>query len=80
MKKVIIIFLISIGLFFTLPIETFAKDNIFSINKYQEENLTFIKDSYNEKQEKDGILVGGYYLKERRKKKNEEKSVNMIKY
>ena len=70
MKKVIIIFLFSIGLFFTLQIEAFAKDNIFSINKYQEENLTFIKDSYNEKQAKDGVLVGGYYLKEKIEKEN----------
>ena len=42
----------------------YAKDTIYSINKYSEENLNFIKRGYNKKGKKDGLIVGGNYLEE----------------
>ena len=53
MKRSIIIIILIIGIFFIPKIEVIAKDSIFSINKYQEEDLKFIKESYN--QEKNEI-------------------------
>lgn len=61
-------FLITMSFVLIHPFGVLAKDSIFSINKYQEENLNFIKDSYDNNQKKDGLLVGGYYLKNIQKK------------
>ncbi len=41
-----------------------AKDTVHSINKYQEETLTFIKNSYNKDGKLDGFITGGHFLKE----------------
>ena len=49
-----------------------AKDTVYSINKYQEENLQFIKNSYNKKGQEDGFVVGGYYLKNAIEQENDE--------
>ena len=51
-----------------------------SINKYQEENLNFIKDSYDNNQKKDGLLVGGYYLKDYYPNYISNKTKALIKY
>lgn len=69
MKKVIIVFLIGFVLF-NRQINVEAKDTIFSINKYEEESLEYIKDAYNEEGKKDGFIVGGNYLKETLEQEN----------
>ena len=66
--KMIIILVISL---FLQEYTVHAKDTIHSINKYSEENLTFIKSSYNKKNKKDGLIVGGRVLKETFEKENE---------
>lgn len=71
MKKIISI-LFSIGLFIISQNNVFAKDNVYSMNKYKEENFTKIIESYNDKKEKDGIIVGGYILKETIEKDNKD--------
>ncbi len=63
MRKKLII-LMSIGLILMLQKNVTAKDTVFSLNKFQEENFTFIKNGYNDNNKKDGLIVGGYYLKE----------------
>lgn len=71
MKKVILLILL-----FILSIQNVsAKDTVFSINKYAEENLTIIKDSYNSEQKKDGYLVAGTIVKD---KKTEEENKEFI--
>ena len=56
-----------------------AKDTVFSINKYKEENLTIIKDSYNINQEKDGFVVAGTIIKDN-KDKEPQKEFILTKY
>ena len=80
MKKNLMLVLISlmIGI-----INVSAKDNVFSINKYSEENLDFIMTSYNEKQEEDGFITAGYYLKEKKEinnKTNSDYQAIVVKY
>lgn len=72
MKKInlaiisIIIFLININV-------VFAKDTVYSLNKYKEEKFTLIKDSYNASGTKDGLIIAGNILKETIKdEKNDE--------
>ena len=68
MKKVILLILL-----FILSIQNVsAKDTVFSINKYAEENLTIIKDSYNSEQKKDGYLVAGTIVKDKKVEENKE--------
>lgn len=71
MKKIISI-VISIGLFLISQKIVYAKDYVYSMNKYKEESFTKIIESYNEKNKKDGIIVGGYFLKELIEKDNKE--------
>ena len=84
MKKInlaiisIIIFLININV-------VFAKDTVYSLNKYKEEKFTIIKDSYNASGTKDGLIIAGNILKETIKdeKDNEEYNdyqVILVKY
>lgn len=61
MKFVKFIIIVVIGILLQ-NYNVFAKDIIYSINKYPEENLKFIKSSYNKKGTKDGLIVGGSYL------------------
>ncbi len=63
MKKNIII-LIIIGLILTYQENVYAKDTVFSLNKYQEETYNFIRNSYDNNQQQDGLIVAGNYLKE----------------
>ena len=63
MKVVKIIIMISLCILFQ-GYNVYAKDTTYSINKYSEENLEFIKRGYNKKGKKDGIIVGGNYLEE----------------
>ncbi len=57
MKKVVFI-VIFITLVFT-NFNVFAKDTVYSLNKYEEEKYSFILDSYNEEGKKDGLLAAG---------------------
>ena len=42
----------------------FSKDTVFSLNKYTEEKLEFIKKSYTKNNKMDGFITGGTFLKE----------------
>lgn len=80
MKKFFMLMLICFMLNF---IRVSAKDNVFSINKYSEENFDFIMTSYNQKQKEDGFIVAGYYLKEKQEVDNEsylDYQANVVKY
>jgi len=52
-----------------------AKDTLYTIGKYREEEFNFIAKSYNTKKEKDGIITTGKYLTN-----NEEKEDNNKEY
>lgn len=84
MKKIIIVFLIIISYVFICPGNVLAKDSIFSINKYKEENLNYILKGYNDDGKNDGLVVGGYYLKEDEEKieenTNEDYQIIVVKY
>ena len=70
MKKVVFI-IISILTILTYN-NVYAKDIVKSINKYNEESLKYILNSYNENHEKDGIVSAGTFLKEKVKIEDEE--------
>ncbi len=53
-------------------VNVYAKDTAYSLNKYQEEELSFIMDSYNIDLEKDGNVVAGTFLKETIKEENND--------
>ena len=80
MKKNFILILIYFMLSF---INVSAKDNVFSINKYNEESFDFIIASYNQKQKVDGFITAGYYLKEKQEVDNKfylDYQANLVKY
>ena len=54
-----------------------AKDTVFSINKYDEENLTVMEESYNTEQKQDGFIVAGTIMKEKDDQENEYKLIVM---
>ena len=56
--------LLSILTLFLINKNVYAKDTVYSLNKYKEEKLDFIIDSYNEESKKDGNIVAGTFLKE----------------
>lgn len=60
-------------------INVYAKDTVYSVNKYEDESLTFIKDSYNKENKKDGNVVAGTFLKEKIEKENNYQ-IMLIKY
>ena len=62
MKK--LIFLINLLLVIFLVPNVYAKDTIYSLNKYKEEKYSIIKESYNKNGKSDGFIVAGEYLKE----------------
>ena len=67
--------MISIISLFTYNINVFAKDTVYSLNKYNDEKLTIIDKSYNSKQKTDGFVVAGTYNK---KDDNGKKQSNVI--
>ena len=73
MKKIIIIFVINLII---CPVDAWAKDTVFSINKYKEETLSFVMESYNKDNKNDGLIVGGSYLKEDKEKEEEDNNDN----
>ena len=70
MKKIVLL-IISVISFFTFNINVYAKDTVYSLNKYNDEKLTIIDKSYNSKNEIDGFIVAGTY-----NKKDTEKEEN----
>lgn len=63
MKKLYLI-IICIGVILTHNYIVYAKDTVFSVNKYKDEKFSFIINSYNKKGKIDGTVVAGTYLKE----------------
>ena len=61
MKKYFVIITIIVTLFI---FDVNAKDAIYSINKYTEEEFNFLENSYNDKGKIDGVVLGGSFLKE----------------
>lgn len=58
-----------------------AKDTLYSINKYKEENFDFITSSYNKKGNIDGQIVAGSYLEEKDdSEKQTDNQIILIKY
>lgn len=47
-----------------------AKDTLYSLNKYPEEEFTYLKKSYNSNNQIDGYVVAGTYLQENKKISN----------
>ena len=58
MNKIKIIF-ITLILIFISNFKVCAKDTLISINKYKEENYSFIQDSYDKNGKKDGLILAG---------------------
>ena len=63
MKRLTKIILIMISLFIGI-INVYADDKIYSINKYDNEKFLFIKNSYDNNENQDGLITIGTYLKE----------------
>lgn len=63
MKKLrnilLVVFILLIG------INVSAKDTVYSVNKFDDEKLNIIKDSYNKDNKVDGLITAGTYLKEK---------------
>ena len=82
MKKIKII-LFTLTIMFLGIINVYAKDTVYSINKYDDEKLMFIKDSYNKENKKDGNITVGTFLKETLEQDDEEYDnyqIMLIKY
>ncbi len=78
MRK-IYIFILTIIMVLFCTYNVNAKDTLYSINKYTEENLSFIESSYNKNNKEDGYIVAGEYLKEEDKKEgNSENDYHAI--
>lgn len=83
MKKIITVIICIISILFTYNYNVYAKDTVFSLNKYSEEQLEFIENSYNKKGNIDGMVSAGTYLKELvdvDDKEYEDYQVMLIKY
>ena len=63
MKKNIMLILCII--MFSLTINTYAADTIYSLNKYSEEKFENIIKSYDEDNKQDGFITAGRVLKEK---------------
>ena len=61
MKK--IIYYIILFVVITINLNVYAKDTIYSFNKYSDEKMKFIENSYNKEGKIDGQIVGGEILK-----------------
>ena len=64
MKK-LMIFIGFLILITSFPVQ--AKDNLYSFHKYQEENYSFLEESYDSKGISDGMMVGGSFLNDHEK-------------
>ena len=83
MKKNVAIIISIISILFIYNPDVYAKDSIFSLNKYNYEELNFIEESYNKKGNIDGMVSAGTYLKELvdvDDKEYEDYQVMLIKY
>lgn len=69
MKKAGFLIILLITIFYSYNV--YATDNVISMNKYKEEIFTFTKNSYKDNQI-DGVIVGGYVLKEAIEEDNKE--------
>lgn len=80
MKKNIFLFIIFSLLFFTWNVS--AKDVVYSLHKYPNEEFTHIIKSYNETDISDGILVGGKILQREKKEESfiEKTSLLLVNY
>ena len=81
MKKIIMLLLCII--MFSITINTYAADTVYSLNKYSEEKFENIIESYNEENKQDGFIAAGQILKEKITIDNEEYNdyqVSLVKY
>lgn len=77
MKKVVIM-IISILTVVFYNQNVYAKDTFKSINKYEEETLNFIYNSYDKKNNKDGLVTAGIYVEKKDDVKIESKDTQVI--
>jgi len=81
MKRLTKIIVLIITLF--LSTNVYAKDTVYSINKYEDEELKIINKSYNKDLKEDGLITAGTFLKEKVDKDDNELDnyqVMLIKY
>ena len=82
MKKLKIFLFATIFLFLGI-INVYAKDTVYSVNKYEDEELSIIKDSFNKEHKLDGKVTVGTFLKEKIEKDDNEidnYQIMLIKY
>ena len=70
MKKSGFVVALLITIFYSFNV--YAIDNVVSMNKYDEEKFLFTQNSYNDEKNVDGIIAGGYVLKEVIEEENEK--------
>ena len=79
MKRIVVLIL-SIFTLFTFT-NVYAKDTVYSLNKYNKETFKNIEKSYNSKNEVDGyIIAGSYELNEESKEETINEKVIIVKY
>lgn len=79
MKRIVVLIL-SIFTLFTFT-NVYAKDTVYSLNKYNKETFKNIEKSYNSKNETDGyIIAGSYELNEESKEETINEKVIIVKY
>ncbi len=79
MKRIVVLIL-SIFTLFTFT-NVYAKDTVYSLNKYSKETFKNIEKSYNSKNEIDGyIIAGSYETKEESKDEELSEKVIIVKY
>ena len=79
MKKLSII-LYSIFILFIIQ-NVYAKDTVYSLNKYKEEIIQYIKNGYSKEQKEDGNVVAGLFLKEENEELNlKDYQIMVLKY
>lgn len=77
MKKVVMM-IISIITVLVYSQNVYAKDTFKSINKYEEESLNFIYNSYDKKNNKDGLVTAGIYVEKKEEETTEDKDTQII--
>ena len=68
MKKFILFFICMMCIYINVS----AKDSVYSINQYSDEEFDYLIKSYNEKGKNDGHVVAGTFLKKEKNEENEE--------